>query len=40
MLLILEIIPGWEEDDGQVLDGLRSSVELWKSAMHERGLLR
>jgi sugar phosphate isomerase/epimerase len=40
VLLILEIIPGWEEDDGQVLDGLRSSVELWKSAMNERGLLR
>jgi sugar phosphate isomerase/epimerase len=38
VLLVLEVIPAWEEDDGQVLDGLLSSVELWKSALHERGL--
>jgi hypothetical protein len=38
VLLILEIIPGWEEDDGQVIEGLLSSVELWKGALHERGL--
>ena len=39
VLLILEIIPGWEEDDGEVLDGLRESVDLWKDALRERGLL-
>jgi sugar phosphate isomerase/epimerase len=38
LLLILEIIPGWEDDDGAVLDGLLESVELWKDAMQERGL--
>ncbi len=39
VLLVLEIIPGWEEDDGEVLDGLLTSVEVWKSALRERGLL-
>jgi len=39
VLLVLEIIPGWEEDDGEVLDGLLTSVEVWKGAMRERGLL-
>ena len=38
VLLILEIIPGWEEDDGQVIEGLRASVELWKDALDRRGL--
>ena len=37
--LVLEVIPGWEEDDGDVLDGLLTSVEVWKGAMRERGLL-
>jgi sugar phosphate isomerase/epimerase len=39
VLLMLEIIPGWEEDDTQVLDGLRASVQLWKDALGERELL-
>jgi sugar phosphate isomerase/epimerase len=38
VLLILEIIPGWEEDDGQVIEELRTSVELWKDALQRRGL--
>ena len=39
VLLVLEIIPGWEEDDAQVVEGLRASVQLWKAALRERGLL-
>jgi D-erythrulose 1-phosphate 3-epimerase len=38
-LLVLEVIPAWEEDDGQVIAGLRSSVAAWKGAMSERGML-
>ena len=39
VLLVLEVIPAWEEDDGQVIAGLRSSVDAWKGAMSERGML-
>lgn len=38
VLLVLEVIPAWEEDDEQVIAGLRSSAELWRAAMKERGL--
>jgi D-erythrulose 1-phosphate 3-epimerase len=39
VLLVLEVIPAWEEEDGQVIAGLRSSVAAWKGAMSERGML-
>jgi D-erythrulose 1-phosphate 3-epimerase len=38
VLLVLEVIPAWEEDDAQVIAGLRSSAELWMGAMSERGM--
>jgi D-erythrulose 1-phosphate 3-epimerase len=38
VLLVLEVIPAWEEDDTQVIAGLRSSAELWMGAMSERGM--
>jgi D-erythrulose 1-phosphate 3-epimerase len=38
VLLVLEVIPAWEDDDAQVLGGLRASAELWRAAMKERGL--
>jgi hypothetical protein len=31
--LVFEIIPGWEDDDDQVLDDLVSSVDLWRAAI-------
>ncbi len=31
--LIFEIIPGWEDPDGRVVDDLRASVEQWKAAI-------
>ncbi|HUZ68875.1 MAG TPA: TIM barrel protein [Candidatus Saccharimonadales bacterium] len=31
--LVFEIIPGWEDPDGRVVDDLRSSVEMWKAAI-------
>jgi D-erythrulose 1-phosphate 3-epimerase len=31
--LIFEIIPGWEDPDGRVVDDLRSSVEMWTAAI-------
>jgi sugar phosphate isomerase/epimerase len=37
VLLVLEVIPAGEEDDEQVIAGLRSSAELWRAAMKERG---
>jgi D-erythrulose 1-phosphate 3-epimerase len=37
VLLMLEVIPAWEEDDRQVLAGLRSSAELWAAALKDRG---
>jgi len=38
VLLMLEVIPAWEEDDQQVLAGLRASAELWAAALSDRGL--
>ena len=38
VLLILEVIPAFEEDDGQVIRDLRESAALWAAAMSERGL--
>ena len=36
--LILEVIPGWEESDREVLAGLVASVDYWRSAIADRGL--
>jgi D-erythrulose 1-phosphate 3-epimerase len=36
VLLVLEVIPPFEQDDAQVLADLRASVELWTSAIKER----
>jgi D-erythrulose 1-phosphate 3-epimerase len=33
--LVFEIIPGWEDPDGRVVDDLRSSVEQWKAAIRD-----
>ena len=33
--LIFEIIPGWEDPDGGVVDDLRASVELWETAIRD-----
>jgi sugar phosphate isomerase/epimerase len=38
VLLVLEVIPAFEQDDEQVLADLRASAELWKAALAERGL--
>lgn len=38
VLLVLEVIPAWEQDDRQVIVELRSSVEQWATALTERGL--
>jgi len=38
VLLMLEVIPAHEQDDREVLAGLRSSAELWAAALSERGL--
>jgi hypothetical protein len=38
VLLVLEVISAWEEDDAQVIAGLRASAELWLAATKERGL--
>ena len=38
VLLVLEVIPPFEQDDAEVLADLRSSVELWRTALAERGL--
>jgi D-erythrulose 1-phosphate 3-epimerase len=39
VLLILEVIPAFEEDDEQVIRDLRESAAQWAAAMSERGLL-
>jgi D-erythrulose 1-phosphate 3-epimerase len=39
VLLVLEVIPAWEEDDAEVIAGLRASAEVWLAAIKERGLL-
>jgi sugar phosphate isomerase/epimerase len=38
VMLILEVIPGWEDADERVISDLQSSVELWRNAMAERGI--
>ena len=38
VLLVLEIIPAFEQDDDQVLADLRASAELWQAALCERGM--
>jgi D-erythrulose 1-phosphate 3-epimerase len=38
VLLVLEVIPPFEQDDAQVLADLRASVELWTGAIKERGM--
>ena len=38
VLLILEVIPAFEEDDEQVIRDLRESAAHWAAAMSERGL--
>jgi D-erythrulose 1-phosphate 3-epimerase len=38
VLIVLEVIPPFEQDDAQVLADLRASVALWKAAMKERGI--
>jgi D-erythrulose 1-phosphate 3-epimerase len=38
VLLVLEVIPAFEQDDEQVLADLRTSAELWKAALTQRGM--
>jgi sugar phosphate isomerase/epimerase len=38
VLLVLEVIPPFEQDDAQVIEDLRASVETWATALAERGL--
>jgi sugar phosphate isomerase/epimerase len=38
VLLVLEVIPAFEQEDAQVIADLRSSAELWVTALTERGL--
>jgi sugar phosphate isomerase/epimerase len=38
VLLILEVIPAFEQDDAAVLADLRASAALWKTALTERGI--
>lgn len=38
VVLMLEVIPPFEQDDAQVLADLRASVELWTGAMKLRGM--
>ena len=38
LLLILEIIPGWEDPDDQVVRDLQASVELWRNAIAAHGI--
>ena len=38
VLLVLEVVPAFEQDDEQVLADLRASAELWKAALTERGI--
>jgi len=37
VLLVLEVIPPFEQDDAQVLADLRASAEFWQAALTERG---
>jgi D-erythrulose 1-phosphate 3-epimerase len=36
--LIFEIIPGWEDPDGQVIDELVYSIDIWRRAIRAHGL--
>lgn len=38
VLLVLEIIPAFEQDDGCVIADLQSSVQVWRDAIGARGL--
>jgi len=38
VLLVLEIIPPFEQDDDEALADVRASVSLWQAALSERGL--
>lgn len=38
VLLILEVIPGWEEQDNRVVRSLQLSVAVWREALRQRGL--
>ena len=38
VLLVLEVIPAFEQDDEQVLAELRESAALWTAALTERGM--
>jgi sugar phosphate isomerase/epimerase len=38
VLLILEVIPAFEQDDAAVLADLRASAALWQTALTERGI--
>jgi sugar phosphate isomerase/epimerase len=37
VLLVLEVIPPFEQDDAEALADLRASAELWQAALTERG---
>ena len=37
VLLILEVIPPFEQDDRQVIADLRASADVWRAALAERG---
>jgi sugar phosphate isomerase/epimerase len=37
VLLMLEVIPAFEQDDAEALADLRASAELWRAALTERG---
>jgi hypothetical protein len=38
VLLVLDVIPAFEQDDEQMLADLRASAGLWKAALTERGM--
>ena len=38
VLLVLEVIPPFEQDDTGVLADLRASAQLWRAALSERGM--
>jgi hypothetical protein len=33
VLLILEVIPGFEQEDGQVIDDMVASAHYWREAL-------
>jgi sugar phosphate isomerase/epimerase len=38
VLLVLEVIPAFEQDDAETLADLRASAEFWQAALTERGM--